>query len=258
LLKGEGQRGGATRHPGPFSREVSQAREAERGGEGREERPGATEKRVSPPVGERSLKAWGGASERTGGEEDSVATLPTIVVDLMDTSFDEGGVSAAGGSKGKGQESQLSEGEESGQEEVPNPDPAVAALSNEQKEAASKERKRLNGVLYRSRRRHGEGLPRGGGTCGKTGRGVHAVERERKGGGGKVGRGVHQVPAREGRSGRRSESGHDLKRLGVREDRRHGKGGTSLGGGREIPHGVVGRRTRFLRGSSRGAVRCGM
>jgi hypothetical protein len=100
------------------------------------------------------------------------------VVDLMDTSFDEGGVSAAGGSKGKGQESQLSEGEESGQEEVPNPDPAVAALSNEQKE----ERKRLNGVLHRSRRRHGEGLPRGGGTCGKTGRGVHAVERERKGG----------------------------------------------------------------------------
>ena len=162
MLKGEGQRGGATRHPGPFSREVSQAREADRGGEGREERPGATEKRVSPPVGERSLKAWGGASERTGGEEDSVATLPTIVVDLMDTSFDEGGVSAAGGSKGKGQESQLSEGEESGQEEVPNPDPAVAALSNEEKEAASKERKRVYGMTYRKNKKAEKELGEGG------------------------------------------------------------------------------------------------
>jgi hypothetical protein len=174
LLKGEGQRGGATRHPGPFSREVSQAREADRGGEGREERPGATEKRVSPPVGERSLKAWGGASERTGGEEESVATLPTIVVDLMDTSFDEGGVSAAGGSKGKGQESELSEGEESGQEEVPNPDPAVAALSNEEKEAASKERKRLNGVLYRSRKKAEKELKEGG--EGGTAKAYHVAE----------------------------------------------------------------------------------
>jgi hypothetical protein len=148
--------------PGPFSREGSRARETDRGREGREARPGATEKEVSPPVGGRPKKAWGVASEQTGEEGESVATLPTIVVDLLDTSFDEGGVSAAGGSKGKGQESDLSEGEESGQEEVPNPDPAGAALSNEEKEAAAKERQRLYGVSYRSRKKAEKELKEGG------------------------------------------------------------------------------------------------
>jgi hypothetical protein len=153
--------------PGPFTgphggKEVPRAREADRGREEREERPGVMERRVSPPVGERPEKAWGGASERTGGEGESVATLPTIVVDLMDTSFDEGGVSAADGSKGKGQESELSEGEESGQEEVPNPDPAVAALSNEEKKAALKERQRVYGISYRSNKKAAKELREGG------------------------------------------------------------------------------------------------
>jgi hypothetical protein len=149
--------------PGPFSREVSQAREANRGGEGREERSGATEKKESPLFGKRSSKAWGGASERTEEEEESVATLPTIVVDLMDTSLDEGGGPAASGSKGKGQESELSEGEESEQEEVPNRDPAGAALSSEEKKvAAAKEKKRMSDAAYRARKKAEKELGEGG------------------------------------------------------------------------------------------------
>jgi hypothetical protein len=139
---------------GPFSREVSQAREADKGGEGNEERSGATE---SPLLAKRSSEARGGASERTEEEVESVATAPTGVVDLMDTSLDEGG------GRGTGQESGLSEGEENDQEEVANQDPAEAALlSEEEKAALKKENKRVSDRAYRARRKAEKAALEGG------------------------------------------------------------------------------------------------
>jgi hypothetical protein len=155
--KGKDSGAGTPNTTGPFSREVSQARGADKGGVGNEERSGATE---SPRLAKRSSKAWVGASERTEEEVESLATAPTVVVDLMDTSLDEGGGPAASGSKGQGQESELSEGEESEQEEVPNRDQAGAALSIEEKKvAAAKEKKRMSDAAYRARKKaeRGEG-----------------------------------------------------------------------------------------------------
>jgi hypothetical protein len=146
--RGQGEQGAT----GPFSeppgnREDPRGKEADEGKEGSQEQPGSREQRPmqstqgeAPPVRERTEKPWAGEGKKTGGEEESVATLPTVVVDLIDASFEEGGAA-----------SEFSNEEGSGEEEM---DPILAAKA---KKAAYGKAARLKKKAAKEQGAGGEG-----------------------------------------------------------------------------------------------------
>jgi hypothetical protein len=130
---------------GPFSREVSQARGVDKEGEGNGGHSRAIE---SPLLSGSSSEARRGAPEREEEGAGSVATATSMVVDLMDTSLDEGG------GRGTGQESGVSEGEISDPDEAANQGQTrVAPPTEEEKAALAKKKKQASDKAYRDRRK---------------------------------------------------------------------------------------------------------
>jgi hypothetical protein len=109
----------------------------------------------APPVRERAEKPWAGEGKQIGGDEESVTTSPTIVVDLSNTSFEEGGAAATHGGDGSGHDSELSDEDGNGEEET---DPAKKAKARKAAMNKASRLKRKDAARELATREQGDGV----------------------------------------------------------------------------------------------------